>query len=248
MTHHAVLGAHGEVGSALVDLLSTPDVNRVDVIDLGTSPPSQILSTVQYLHVAIGYTPGFDAVVTRWHEMSPAAIVVVHSTVKPGTCARNGWVFSPVTGRHPDLVESLRVFTKPVAGDNPEHVELTVAALRRAGIPATTATGTVTETEAAKLVDLAVYGVNIRFEKEVERYCRTHDLDFTEVFVRPTLRYNQGYADIGHHRFQRYGLLHQSGPVGGHCVGYPNLSLLGDERIEALIAPITKEEWDDALD
>lgn len=248
MTYHAVLGGNGEVGSALARVLAEPETNRVDIIDLGTSPPHQDLAKVQYLHVAIGYTPGFDAAVTRWCELAPKAVVVIHSTVKPGTASRNGWVYSPVTGRHPDLSDSLRVFTKPVAGDNPEHVALTVAALRRAGIPAITATGTPTEIEASKLVDLVVYGANIRIAKEVERYCRTHDLDFAEVFVRAGMRYNEGYRDIGHPRFARYGLVHQPGPVGGHCIGYPNLALLGDERLEALVAPITKEGWDDALD
>lgn len=248
MSVHAVLGAHGEVGSALVTQLSVPDQNLVHRIDLGTSPDDRALRQVEFLHVAIGYTPGFDAVVSRWSEMCSGAIVIVHSTVKPGTCAANGWCYSPVTGRHPDLVGSLRVFTKPVAGENRQHVDAAVGALRMAGIPAVTATGTPTETEVSKLVDLAAYGVNIRFEKEVERYCREHDLDLREVLIRPTMRYNQGYQDIGHPRFARYGLLHQSGPVGGHCIGYPNLGLLDDERIESLIAPITKEAWDDALD
>lgn len=247
-TVHAVLGAHGEVGSALVEVLSVSPAYVVHRIDLGTSPDDRALRAVDFLHVAIGYSPGFDAVVARWSEMCSGATVVVHSTVKPGTCERNGWVYSPVTGRHPNLAESLRVFTKPVAGADPARVADVVAALRQAGIPAITASGTPTETETAKLVDLAHYGVNIRFEKEVERYCREHDLDLREVLIRPTMRYNQGYQDIGHPRFARYGLLHTPGPVGGHCIGYPNLSLLGDERIEALIAPITKEAWDDALD
>src|SRR5690606_40778498 len=50
--------------------------------------------------------------VQRYAAEHGAELVVVHSTVPVGTCDANGWVHSPVRGRHPNLVGGLRKFVK----------------------------------------------------------------------------------------------------------------------------------------
>lgn len=248
---HAVLGSRGEVGHALVDVLTSDD-NIVHEIDLDTSPGHRHMATVELLHVAIGYHPGFEAVIHRWAETAPHANVLVHSTVPIGVTGENGWYFSPVTGRHPHLATSLRVFTKPVAGPDIDIREDIVTILRNAGIPADDYGPDTASLEASKLFDLIIYGANIRITKEIERVCRERGLDFDTAYRDATDRYNTGYALLpstsSDRIVSRPDLDHVSGPIGGHCVGYPNLALLDDERLEALVAPATKEHWDPVLD
>lgn len=230
-----VVGA-GEVGRALADVLGC-DIRDVE--------PHE--GRYDVLHIAFPYTDDFVDQVMAYEWQHKADIVVVHSTVKPGTCATHGWCYSPVTGKHPDLAESLHAFLKPVAGPA-EDVRKVFRLLRAAGIPAFPDGGTATDLEAAKLVDLLVYGANIRIAKEVERHCRERGLDYESVFMDSAARYNAGYIALGEDAPRRYVLRHQPGPIGGHCVGYPNLALLGDERLEALVRPATKEHWDEVLD
>jgi UDP-N-acetyl-D-mannosaminuronate dehydrogenase len=228
-----VVGA-GEVGRALAEVLGC-DLRDVEPFE----------GHYDVLHIAFGYTDDFVDQVMAYEWQHRAEIVVVHSTVRPGTCSAHGWCYSPVTGQHPDLVESLRTFVKPIAGPA-EDVLAVFRLFHEAGLTVVPVRRT-TDLEAAKLVDLLVYGANIRLAKEVERYCREQGLDFREVFTVSAVRYNMGYEALDDTP-RRYVLTHQPGPIGGHCVGYPNLGLLGDERLEALVRPATKEHWDDLLD
>src|SRR5699024_10916039 len=45
-----------------------------------------------------------------------ADMVAVHSTVPAVPCEREGWVHSPIRGRHPDLEEGVASFTKHSGG------------------------------------------------------------------------------------------------------------------------------------
>lgn len=242
MIHHAVLGSAGEVGRALMEVL-TPEA-RVFGIDWGIAPGPETLASIDILHVAIGYDHRFADAVRHWHHRTPDATVVIHSTVPVGTSDTLGACFSPVTGKHPHLAESLRTFDKPVAGPGAATV---VDALLTAGILAYVEDDT-RSLEASKLIDLAAYGISIRLAKEVHRYCREHDLDYDVVWTSAIHRYNAGYHALGETRWTRPDIRHVPGPIGGHCVTATNLSSLHDERIEELLAPATPELWDPALD
>lgn len=86
----------GEVGRAVAEVLAT--AHRVYLRDLeGEDGEAAVL------HVAIPYTPRFEEHVRAHAARYRPGLVVVHSTVPAGTCARPDAVHSPITGKHPNL-------------------------------------------------------------------------------------------------------------------------------------------------
>src|SRR5690606_41264469 len=103
-TRHLVIGA-GEVGTALHTVLNTRDVCEIRDVD-----PIDYRADV--IHIAFPWSDAFVEHVQRYAAEHGAELVVVHSTVPVGTCDANGWVHSPVRGRHTNLVGGLRKFVK----------------------------------------------------------------------------------------------------------------------------------------
>jgi hypothetical protein len=246
MRHHIVVGHRGEVGSALYDLLrlNNPRGEAITGLDIG-SPPSVRTSLPIHLHITLPWSESFYADVDEYLDLYDPDVVVVHSTVPIGTCNAHGWVHSPIRGRHPDLLDSLRTFRKHFGG----------AAAADAAAPFTDR-GVNTEihhsartTEAGKLLELAQYGMQIRIVKEIDRFCRLQRLPFDEVYRRFAMTYNEGYRALGETRFVRPVLHPVPGPIGGHCVAQ-NAPLLGDDFVRAMLEPIspTEVDWDQPVD
>src|SRR5690625_7627662 len=93
-------------------------------------------------------------------------MVVVHSTVPVGTCDREGWVHSPIRGRHPDLEEGVARFTKHFGGHRSaeaasewKRIGVDVESHPRAAAP-----------EAGKLWELGEYGGQMRVEPAIQAW------------------------------------------------------------------------------
>lgn len=195
----------GEVGQALAEIL---DCDGRDIESWS--------GDYEVLHIAFPYFPGFEEQVRAYEQEHSADLVVVHSTVPVGTCDPNGWVHSPVRGRHPHLASSMRVFPKWFGGERAREVDWPYET-RRFEYAA--------DTEAAKLWELTQFGLQVRVTQAIYEYCREHDLDPEVVYRGAAIDYNQGYSKLGDDQFMRPVLAYQPGNIGGHCI-LPSMGLL----------------------
>lgn len=205
---HLVIGL-GEVGKAMQEIL------ECDGLDSLTYPSDKLLDEhYDMLHICFPFTPKFPDIVRDYQRRFKPIYTVIHSSVPIGTSANLGVTHSPVRGKHPYLAESIRKFTKYVAGVNCVQVS---SELRLYGL-ITEVLEYSDNSEAGKLVDLMQYGLSILVEKEIHRFCEQRGLDFDVVYRRFNNSYNTGYTEMKHPEFVRPVLTHKEGKIGGHCV------------------------------
>lgn len=198
---HLVIGA-GEVGTAVSQVLHA---------GLRDVQPTGDVS--EMLHVCIPWQDRFIEIVHEAAERHQSQLVVVHSTVPVGTCDEQGWVHSPVRGRHPDLAESLTTFAKHFGGVGASQAAWDWLDVSRVRVHEQAA-----ETEAGKLWELVQFGTQVRVEKAIHQWCEEHGLDPDVVYRQFAQTYNAGYQQLGLGQFQRPVLDHMPGGIGGHCV------------------------------
>lgn len=206
MTRHLVVGA-GEVGTAVAAVLSPARdvvVRDVDPVDV----------QADVLEVCIPWSEKFVPAVRGYVAEHGVGLVVVHSTVPVGTCDAEGWVHSPVRGRHPDLVPGLRAFVKHFGG---ERAADAAKAWADAGVVATEHSRAA-ETEAGKLWELVQYGISIQVQRSVYAWCAEQALDPGVVYRQFAEEYNSGYRELGEGWAVRPVIRDMPGPIGGHCV------------------------------
>ncbi len=201
----------GEVGSAVAALLGA------DSCDLGKPAPCDKYDVV---HICFPYSERFCEAVASYRQQFSPSLVVIHSTVPVGTSRKCDAVHSPVRGKHPHLLESLRVFVKYFGG---ELAEEAAALFPQCKVHCVSQQET---TEMLKLWDTTIYGVNIALEKTIYEACQQMGVDFDVVYRHAGETYNAGYAAMGNPEFCKYVLKHFDGPIGGHCVTN-NAKLLG---------------------
>jgi hypothetical protein len=186
----------GEVGRALAVVL---DCEGRDL--------HQPSGSAETLHIAYPWSSSFIED-TRAYQEAYRGRVVVHSTVPVGTCDPQGWTHSPVRGRHPDLVDGLRTFTKMFGGVDAGRIHW----------PGDTKTyPQAATTEAAKLWELIQFGIQVKVCQEIYDWSESQGLDGDQVYREAAEVYNQGYEKLNP-QFIRPLLEHVPGPIGGHCV------------------------------
>lgn len=212
-----ILG-YGEIGQALAKFFNAPkikDLNRDDG-----------LFGVDVLHVCIPWSGKFVSIVRKEIENSKPKLVIIHSTVIPGTTKKIGKiaVHSPARGTHPNLYEGIRTFVKYIGADDKKIGLLAQKHLESAGMntklfmPSST-------TELGKLLDTTYYGLCIAFHGEMKKMCDELGVDFNNAIIDFNKTYNEGYANLGMAHVVRPVLTAPEGPIGGHCV-IPNAELL----------------------
>lgn len=182
------------------------------------------------IHICFPYSESFIENVKKYKKQYKAKYVVIHSTVPVGTCTQIGAIHSPVTGKHPDLLESIKTFTKFFAGENAKVIanEFAIYGCKVKVL------NKPENTEAGKLWALNIYGINVLLEKEIYRYCQENNLDFDDVYTEFVDMYNNGYRAMDMPEFQQYKLKHVDGKIGGHCV-IQNMPHLKSKFAELLI-------------
>lgn len=204
----------GEVGRGLVTVLDCPgrDVHPVAY-------------RADTLHIAYPWFDGFIDQTRRYAAEHEATLVVVHSTVPVGTCDPEGWVHSPVRGRHPHLARDLVKFDKFFGGARAGEVSWPG--------PAVYCTQAA-ETEAAKLWELAAFGLQVRLCQAVYEYSADRGLSPGVVYRLFGETHNEGVAP----HLVKPILDYMPGPIGGHCVAagmalldHPLADLLSDDVI-----------------
>jgi UDP-N-acetyl-D-mannosaminuronate dehydrogenase len=235
-THAPVLVVGlGEVGRPLLQVLSAAHSA------FGRDVADRAFHGVQILHVCFPFGPEFTATASGYVARYRPGVVVVNSTVVPGTTraiqeqTATPTVYSPVRGKHAQMAEELRRYRKFVAGTSAEAV----ATVEDHFAAAQVVTGRMSSPESlelAKLLETSYFGVLVAWAQEMDRFAAASGADhaemvgfFDEIDFFPPVTFQPGY-------------------IGGHCV-MPNLDLLERVRRSPFIEAVRqsnderRREW-----
>jgi len=211
----------GEIGGPLLGILrEAHDAAGRDIED-------HPFGGVQVLHLCFPYTSDFVSSASRYVSLYEPGVVVVNSTVVPGTTReiqeKTGVpaVYSPVRGKHAGMADELRRYRKFVAGTSAQAVALVEDHFAAAGVT-TQRMSSPEALELAKLLETTYFGVLVAWAQEMDRFAEAAGVDywettdfFEEIDFFPPVGFQPGY-------------------IGGHCV-MTNLELLEQVRRSAFI-------------
>lgn len=188
---------------------------------------------VDVLHICIPYSKRFVELVAKVVVEVQPTLVIVDSTVKPGT-TRNIYsrtkvliVHAPIMGVHPYLAKYQKTFTKMIGPVNDKSYRLAREHWLKLEAPAVIKFEGPEETEWGKILDTTYYGWNIIFSKIVKKICRQRSISFDQVYTRFNTIYNEGYAKTLPQVIRPI-LKFTPGVIGGHCV-IPNATMMREE-------------------
>ncbi|MDP2641149.1 MAG: hypothetical protein Q8P39_01215 [Candidatus Yanofskybacteria bacterium] len=225
-TNVGILG-YGEVGQAIAKFYSHPKIKDLKRDDG--------LGGVDILHVCIPWSDTFLPVVRKAIQDISPGLVIVHSTVPPGTTKKLGKraVHSPIRGLHPHLFEGVRTFVKYIGADDKTTGKLAETHLRALGIK-TKLMFPSAATEIGKILDTTYYGLCIAWHGEMKKICDRLGVAFEDAVTNFNETYNEGYITLGKTNVVRPVLYPPQEGIGGHCV-IPNAKILsGRYQSEAL--------------
>ena len=225
----------GEVGETLFDLLVDRKFDCIG-IDLDNSKcknytENKIIENPQYLHVCLpGELEKFTDIVIEWiNKIKNIQVVVIHSTVKPGTTKSIQErlsipiLFSPVRGVHRRFLDDIKKYTKFISFDNTEINSEIKKDLENRFEKVEWMSTTKTAELAKILVDTTYYGWLINYAQITKMICEKENVDFDEMWK---------FADEIHENLGNRPKMFP-GIIGGHCV-IPNLNLVEYENLDVI--------------
>ncbi len=225
----------GEVGETLFDLLVDRKFDCIG-IDLEDSKcknytENKIIENPQYLHVCLpGELEKFTDIVIEWiNKIKNIQVVVIHSTVKPGTTksiqerSSVPILFSPVRGVHRRFLDDIKKYTKFISFDEKEIDSKIKTDLENRFEKVDWMSTTKTAELAKILVDTTYYGWLINYAQITKMICEKENVDFDEMWK---------FADEIHENLGNRPKMFP-GVIGGHCV-IPNLNLVEYENLDVI--------------
>ncbi len=225
----------GEVGKTLFDLLVERGFNCIG-IDMEKSKcknysENSTIQNPEYLHVCLpGELTEFVDITSNWiSKIEGLRVVLVHSTVKPGTTkniqekSKVPVLFSPVRGVHKRFLEDIKKYTKFIASDEKQIDQKIKLDLEKRFQKVDWMSTTKTAELAKILVDTTYYGWLINYAQITKMICEKEGIDFDEMWK---------FADEIHENLGNRPKMYP-GIIGGHCV-IPNLSLVEDENLDII--------------
>ena len=225
----------GEVGETLFNLLVDRKFDCIG-IDLDNSKcknytENKIIENPQYLHVCLpGELTGFTDIVVNWiNKIKNIKVVIIHSTVKPGTTKTiqekfsMPILFSPVRGVHKRFLNDIKKYTKFISFDGIE-IDLKIKRDLENRFEKIDWMSTTKTAELAKiLVDTTYYGWLINYAQITKMICEKENVNFEEMWK---------FADEIHENLGNRPKMFP-GIIGGHCV-IPNLDLIEYENLDII--------------
>ncbi|MCP2506439.1 MAG: GDP-mannose dehydrogenase [Nitrosopumilus sp.] len=225
----------GEVGQTLFDLLVDRKFDCVG-IDLDNSKckkysENEVIKNPEYLHVCLpGELTGFTDIVLNWiNKIKNIQVVIIHSTVKPGTTKiiqeklSIPILFSPVRGVHKRFLNDIKKYTKFISFDGIEIDSKIKRDLENRFEKIDWMSTTKTAELAKILVDTTYYGWLINYAQITKMICEKENVDFEEMWK---------FADEIHENLGNRPKMFP-GIIGGHCV-IPNLDLVEYENLDII--------------
>ena len=217
----------GEVGRPLYELAAEAGVYDVYGYDIDPSKTVDSLESIprgiDYLHIAIPYSEGFVDIVLRYIRDFSPSIVVIHSTVAPGTTRKvydaSGLTtaFSPVRGRHPRMKRHLRFWRKWVSVLPASEADTVAMHMSNLGFNVRVAEAPVESLELAKLWETVYRAIMIASWQEIHRIAGRYgaDLGVIAEFVAEV------HSVLGDRP------VYYPDYIGGHCL-IPNVGILNN--------------------
>jgi len=225
----------GEVGETLFDLLVDRKFDCVG-IDLDNTKckkysENEVIKNPEYLHVCLpGELTGFTNIVLNWiDKIKNIQVVIIHSTVKPGTTkiiqekSSIPILFSPVRGVHRRFLNDIKKYTKFISFDGIEIDSKIKIDLENRFEKVDWMSTTKTAELAKILVDTTYYGWLINYAQITKMICEKENVDFDEMWK---------FADEIHENLGNRPKMFP-GIIGGHCV-IPNLDLIEYENLDMI--------------
>ena len=220
----------GEIGRPLYELILAkfPDTQGVDI------QPVEVKKPVSLMQICFPHDlpKGFVATVVDYAKKYRPEVIVVNSTVRPGTtreiekAAGVPTVYSPVRGKHVRMKDDILKYQKFVAGTNSVAVERAKAVFTAAGMKVATM-ATPEALELGKLCETTYFGVLLCWAQEMERFAKEMHADyfdlsrfFGEIDYLPRVTFRPGH-------------------IGGHCV-MPNIAVLKSRFESGLLDAIVR--------
>ena len=225
----------GEVGQTLFDLLVDRKFACVG-IDLDNSKckkysENEVIKNPEYLHVCLpGELTGFTDIVVNWiNKIKNVEVVIIHSTVKPGTTkiiqekVSIPILFSPVRGVHKRFLNDIKKYTKFISFDGTDIDSKIKRDVENRFEKIDWMSTTKTAELAKILVDTTYYGWLINYAQITKMICEKENVDFEEMWK---------FADEIHENLGNRPKMFP-GIIGGHCV-IPNLDLVEYENLDII--------------
>lgn len=209
-----VLG-YGEVGRAVARFYKNPRIKDLKRDDK--------LKGVNVLNICIPWNDKFIGIVKKEIEQIKPKLVIIHSTVAPGTTKKLAGMFkgmvvhSPIRGIHPHLYEGIKTFIKYIGAENEKAGSLAEKHLKSLGIKTKVFVPSLT-TEIGKLLDTSYYGYCIVWHAEAKKICDKVGVDFKKAVNDFDETYNKGYTKLGKKNVVRPVLYPPAKGIGGHCI------------------------------
>ena len=225
----------GEVGETLFDLLVERGINCIgiddDISKCKNYSENSTIENPEYLHVCLpGELTEFVDITSNWiSKIEGLKVVLIHSTVKPGTTkniqekSKVPVLFSPVRGVHKRFLEDVKKYTKFIASDDKQLVTEIKSDLEKRFQKVDWMSTTKTAELAKILVDTTYYGWLINYAQITKMICEKEGVDFDEMWK---------FADEIHENLGNRPKMYP-GIIGGHCV-IPNLSLVEYENLDII--------------
>ena len=228
----------GEVGRPLYEILSEKftDVYGYDsdrsktVHELKAIP-----KPIEIMHIAYPYTGGefIDSTINYIRSFNPR-LVIIHSSIPPRTTrliqskTNSIIAYSPVRGKHPNLKEHLRFWTKWISAVNQAGIELAKRHLEDAGFKVKVAKDP-ESLELAKLWETIYRAAMIACWQEVHRISKDLGAD-----IKVIAEFIQEVHEVLGDR-----PLYYPDVIGGHCL-IPNTRILAEIVDSDLLSFILK--------
>ena len=223
------------MGETLFDLLVDRKFDCVG-IDLDNTKckkysENEVIRNPEYLHVCLpGELTGFTDIVLNWiHKIKNVQVVIIHSTVKPGTTksiqekSSIPILFSPVRGVHRRFLNDIKKYTKFISFDGTKIDSKIKKDLENRFEKVDWMSTTKTAELAKILVDTTYYGWLINYAQITKMICEKEGVNFDEMWK---------FADEIHENLGNRPKMFP-GIIGGHCV-IPNLDLIEYENLDII--------------
>ena len=230
MGNDIIIGG-GQVGSTISELFKIENV--IDIKNPETLKKK--FDDVIFMHVCITYTENFISDVVRYYIKYRPLMVVIHSTISPGTTdiiseyIENTVIYSPVRGVHSRFIEDMKRYTKfyAVSGiiNHDELVKKFEDECVDSGLKIQSWKNA-KDLEFAKIMtDTTYYGWIIVYRYVTDIIAKEQGVDPEKIWeFAKEIHENLGNRPI---------MKTDPNGIGGHCV-LPNLDLMHGETFNAL--------------
>jgi len=215
----------GEVGATLFKILESCISVYGDDINSARRHGFKPTDNIEIVHICFPWSANFVSSVIKYYHKYRPLLVVIHSTVKPGTTDKiqrrlpqTAVVFSPIRGVHANMERDLRRYTKFYASYSDKRLNLFLQRFGSAGIKLEPYSDPLALEYAKILCDTTYYGWLIIYAQRTKMICDEKGIDYDELWR---------FAEEIHRFLANRPKMFPGSGIGGHCV-LPNLELLDD--------------------